>query len=209
MAKKKERDENRKEERRAGRGQEAARAAGRGGAAAAAGSRGGGRESKARGNEGGNGGGDGGSQGQDAQVSQEEFLAGLNEDLSHEYAAVIAYRTYASQVQGQWRMELRNFFEAEIPDELGHAQILADKIVALGGTPTVLAAPVKQAVEPRQMLENALEDEIETIDRYVRRRDQAESLGHFGLAVDLDDLIRDETSHRDEISMILRRWDRA
>jgi bacterioferritin len=210
MAKKRERDENRKEERRAGRGQGGVGAAGRGGARAAAGARGGGRdvERKAESNEGGNGGGDGGSH-DGAQVSQEEFLAGLNEDLSHEYAAVITYRTYASQVQGQWRMELRNFFEAEIPDELGHAQILADKIVALGGTPTVLAAPVKQAVEPRQMLENALEDEIETIDRYVRRRDQAESLGHFGLAVDLDDLIRDETSHRDEISMILKRWDRA
>jgi len=133
----------------------------------------------------------------------------LNEDLSHEYAAVITYRTYASQVQGQWRMELRNFFEQEIPDELGHAQILADKIVALGGTPTVLAAPVKHATDPRERLHNALEDEIETIGRYVERREQAESLGHYGLAVDLDDLIRDETGHRDEISMILKRWDRA
>ena len=78
-------------------------------------------------------------------VTQEEFLKGLNVDLANEYSAVIMYRTYASQVQGQWRMELRAFFEQEIPDELGHAQILADKIVALGGTPTVLPAPVKQA----------------------------------------------------------------
>ena len=37
-------------------------------------------------------------------------------DLAHEYAAVILYRTYASQVQGQWRMELRQFFEGEIPE---------------------------------------------------------------------------------------------
>ncbi len=140
-------------------------------------------------------------------ISQEEFLEGLNVDLAHEYGAVIAYRTYASQVQGQWRMELRQFFEAEIPDELGHAQILADKIVALGGTPTTQAAPVKQGRDAREMLRNALEDEIETIDRYVKRRKQAESLGHYGLAVEFDDLIRDETTHRDEIQMILKRWD--
>jgi bacterioferritin len=140
-------------------------------------------------------------------VTQEEFLKGLNVDLAHEYGAVILYRTYASQVQGQWRMELRAFFEQEIPDELGHAQILADKIVALGGTPTTVPSPVKPASDAKEMLRNALEDEIETIGRYVLRRKQAEALGHYGLAVEFDDLIRDESTHRDEIQMVLRRWD--
>lgn len=139
-------------------------------------------------------------------ITQEQFLDDLNIDLAHEYSAVILYRTYASQVQGQWRMELRQFFEQEIPDELGHAQILADKIVSLGGNPTTVPAPVKPAKDAQEMLRNALEDEIETIGRYVRRRKQAEALGHFGLAVEFDDLIRDETTHRDEIQMILRRW---
>jgi bacterioferritin len=151
---------------------------------------------------GGNGDGDG-----SAKVSHEEFLKGLNFDLSREYSAVITYRTYASQVQGQWRMELRQFFEAEIPDELGHAQLLADKIVALGGIPTTTPGPVKPGKDSKEMLKNALEDEIETISRYVLRRRQAESLGHYGLAVEFDDLIRDESTHRDEIQMILRRWD--
>jgi len=145
--------------------------------------------------------------GSGAEISQDQFLEGLNVDLAHEYGAVILYRTYASQVQGQWRMELRQFFEAEIPDELGHAQILADKIVALGGTPTTIPSKVKPAKDSKEMLRNALEDEIETIQRYVLRRKQAESLGHYGLAVEFDDLIRDETTHRDEIQMILKRWD--
>ena len=142
-----------------------------------------------------------------AEVSQEKFLELLNVDLAHEYSAVIAYRTYASQVQGQWRMELRQFFEAEIPDELGHAQILADKIVALGGVPVTTPAPVKSGRDAKEMLRNALEEEIETIERYVLRRKQAEALGHYGLAVEFDDLIRDESTHRDEIQMILKRWD--
>jgi len=140
-------------------------------------------------------------------ISQEEFLEALNVDLAHEFAAVILYRTYASQVQGQWRIELRKFFETEIPDELGHAQILADKIVSLGGTPTTVAAPVRPGGDAREMLRNALADEIETIQRYVLRREQAENLGHYGLAVEFDDLIRDESNHRDEIQMLLRRWD--
>lgn len=145
--------------------------------------------------------------GDSPEITQAQFLENLNVDLAHEYGAVITYRTYASQVQGQWRMELRNFFESEIPDELGHAQILADKIVALGGTPTTVPSKVKPGRDAKEMLANALEDEIETIGRYVTRRKQAEALGHYGLAVDFDDLIRDETSHRDEIQLILRRWD--
>lgn len=148
-----------------------------------------------------------GGNGGDVQISQEQFLEGLNVDLAHEYAAVITYRTYASQVQGQWRMELRQFFEAEIPDELGHAQILADKIVALGGVPTTMPSKVKPGKDAKEMLRNALEDEVETIQRYVLRRRQAEALGHYGLAVELDDLIRDESTHRDEIQMVLKRWD--
>jgi len=140
-------------------------------------------------------------------TTQEDLLAGLNEDLAFEYAAIITYRTYASRVEGRWRLELRQFFESEIPDELGHAQILADRIVALGGTPTVSAAPVKQAATAKEMLQHALQDEKDTLVRYVERRKQAEELGHHGLAIDLDDLIRDESNHRDEISMILKRWD--
>jgi bacterioferritin len=139
-------------------------------------------------------------------VTPEQFLEGLNVDLAHEYSAVILYRTYASQVQGQWRMELRQFFETEIPDELGHARVLADKITALGGNLATVPAPVKAAKDAREMLRNALADEIETIDRYVLRRRQAEQLGHFGLAVEFDDLIRDESTHRDEIQLILKRW---
>lgn len=141
-------------------------------------------------------------------VTEQDFLRGLNEDLAYEYAAVITYRTYASSVQGRARLELREFFEGEIPDELGHAQILADRIVALGGTPTVEPAEVKHAANAREMLQNALQDEIDTIERYVERRRQAEELGHHGIVVDLDDLIRDESNHRDEIRMVLNRWDK-
>ena len=35
------------------------------------------------------------------EISQQDFLEALNVDLAHEYSAVITYRTYASQVQGQ------------------------------------------------------------------------------------------------------------
>jgi bacterioferritin len=137
---------------------------------------------------------------------RKQLLEGLNEDLRGEFQAIIMYRLYASMVQGPYRQELRTFFANEIPEELTHAQILADKIAALGGTPAAVAAPVAVVSEAKAMLEAALKAELETIERYVKRRRQAEAAGEYGLAVEFDTLIADESNHRDELRQMLARW---
>ena len=137
----------------------------------------------------------------------QELINGLNEDLAAEYAAVIMYRTYASLVKGPYRQELRSFFSAEIADELIHAQLLADKVVALGGTPTVEPAPVRMALDAKQMLQNALQAEEDALVRYVKRRRQAEQLEHHALAIEIDTLLADEARHRDEMTLMLEQWD--
>ena len=127
-----------------------------------------------------------------------ELIDGLNEDLAAEYQAVIMYRTYAALVTGPYRQELKAFFEGEIPDELGHAALLADKIVALGGTPSVTPPPVVIAKDNREMLEYALQAEVDTIERYTRRIGQAEKAGEISIKVQLENLIVDESNHRDD-----------
>ena len=141
-----------------------------------------------------------------ADQKHQELIDGLNEDLRGEFQAVIMYRLYASMVQGPYRPELRTFFANEIPDELMHAQILADKIAALGGTPAATAAPVRVVTDAKEMLQTALQAEIETLERYVERRSQAEAAGEHGLAARFDDIISDETNHRDELQQMLARW---
>jgi bacterioferritin len=89
--------------------------------------------------------------------AREQLIEGLNKDLQAEFQAIIMYRLYASMVQGPYRQELRTFFANEIPEELLHAQMLADKIAALGGTPAATPAPVTVVSEAKEMLEVALE----------------------------------------------------
>src|SRR5712692_9373526 len=137
---------------------------------------------------------------------KQTLIDGLNQDLQGEFQAIIMYRLYASMVQGPYRQELRAFFGNEIPEELTHAQILADKIAALGGTPAAVPDPVVVVSEAKAMLEAALKVELETIERYVKRRGQAEAAGEYGLAVELDTLIADESNHRDELRQMLARW---
>lgn len=136
--------------------------------------------------------------------ARQELIDGLNEDLAAEYQAVIMYRTYASLVRGPFRPELKAFFEREILDELQHAAFLADKIVSLGGVPTTQPAEVQVTQDNREMLENALRGEEETIERYTRRIEQAEAAGEIAIKVELEDLIVDETRHRDDIRRMLK-----
>lgn len=136
----------------------------------------------------------------------QQLIEGLNEDLRGEFQAVIMYRLFASMVQGPYRQELRSFFAREIPEELGHAELVADKVAALGGTPATNPAPVTVSTDPKDMLQTALDAELETVDRYVERRRQAEAAGEHGLAADLDTIIADETKHRDELRQMLARW---
>jgi bacterioferritin len=137
---------------------------------------------------------------------RKSLIDGLNEDLAAEYQAVVMYRTYASLVSGPYRPELRSFFESEIPDELGHAAFLADKLVALGAVPTTTPAEVPAAQENRAMLENALRAEEETIERYTRRAQQAEAAGEIAIKVQIEDIIVDESRHRDDLRRILKDW---
>jgi bacterioferritin len=140
-------------------------------------------------------------------MEKEKLIQGLNEDLAHEYQAIIQYTTYAAMVSGIHRQELKELFLAEIQDELRHAQLLSDKIAALGGKPTTVPAPVPEAEDARAMLEAILKAEAETVARYVKRMKEAEAFGDYGLANDLQEIISEETRHKEETEKLLRgRW---
>jgi len=137
-----------------------------------------------------------------------ELIEGLNTGLAGEYQAVMMYNTYAAAVVGLYRKELEDFFRSEIPDELKHAEFLANKVAALGGTPSVDAAPVTLQNDVRSMLEEVMKAESETIGRYIERRTQAEAVGDIGLVNDLEDMISDETKHKEDCEKMLRgKWE--
>lgn len=137
----------------------------------------------------------------------QDLIEGLNEDLAYEYQAVVFYTVGAQLMTGADRPELKELFEAEIQDELTHAQFLASKIVGLGGEPVTEPKPVELGASNRERVELALQAEVDTIGRYQRRVEQAEAVGEIGLKIQLEDLIADETDHRDEMRMILKDFD--
>ena len=131
------------------------------------------------------------------------LIDGLNKDLAGELAAVIQYTPYAAVAKGVHRPTLVAFFEAEVPDELGHAKFLANKIAALGGTPTTKPNPVTIPDSNRGLLEEVLKAETQAIKDYTERVTQAEEAGETGLKGQLEDQILDETNHREETAKLL------
>lgn len=140
-------------------------------------------------------------------ASKQALIEALNRDLANEFQAVIMYVTYSAQVKGPYRPQLVQFMQAEIPDELAHAQFLADKIVALGGTPVTTPVAVPAASTPREMLQAILAAEKEAIAGYTQRAEQAREAGEIGLSVQLDDMVLDETGHYEETKKLLDEWE--
>lgn len=139
-------------------------------------------------------------------MNKTELIDKLNGDLADELGAIIQYITYAAQTTGPYRPQLAAFFEAEIPDEQSHARFLAEKIVALGGTPTKTSSEVAGTNGNKQMLEAVLAAERRAVKNYTERAQQAEEAGEKGLAIALEDLIKDETNHAEESERMLRDW---
>ena len=139
-------------------------------------------------------------------MSTDELIEKLNEDLASELAAVIMYVVYAARATGPYRPQLLQFFLAEVADEQLHAQYLANKVVALGGEPTTVPRPVPLPDGDRAMLEAVLEAEKAATRNYTERAKQAEAYGDKGLAVQLEDFIRDESNHVEETARILKDW---
>jgi bacterioferritin len=140
-------------------------------------------------------------------MEKQALIDALNEDLSGELQAVIQYMTYSAKVTGPWRPQLVDFMQTEIADELLHAQFLADKIAALGGDPTTTPRPVPAADDPHTMLEKILEAELQAGKDYTKRAEQADEFGDKGLAVQLEDMVRDETGHAEETAKLLKNWE--
>lgn len=139
-------------------------------------------------------------------MDKQTLIEKLNEDLASELGAIIQYLTYAAKATGPYRPQLKQFFMAEVPDEQLHAEYLANKIVALGGEPTTVPNAVPHAATNKEMLTAILEAERQAVAHYTERAKQAEAAGDKGLAVQLEDMVRDESGHAEETERILRDW---
>src|SRR6202142_3704641 len=136
-------------------------------------------------------------------ITREQMIQLLNEDLAGEYQAIIAYIVYSQVLKGAAYTDIARELEAHAGEELAHAIKIAKQIDYLGGMPCVMPKPVKTSTDPVAMLRADLENERVTVGRYRERIRQAEAMGEFALSKTLRAIIVQEQEHEIDLSAAL------
>src|SRR5229473_8228348 len=95
----------------------------------------------------------------DKEFSREDLMKALNDDLSREYQAIIAYVVYSQALKGAQYMNIAQELEKHAAEELRHALTIAKHIDYLGGMPTNAPQPVKLTDKAKEMLRADLKNE--------------------------------------------------
>jgi bacterioferritin len=136
-------------------------------------------------------------------LTRADLIQRLNEDLSREYQAIIAYVVYSQVLKGAEFMNIADQLEIHAGQELKHALIISRQIDYLGGTPTVQPKPVKMSEDNRALLRFDLENETETIKQYRERVRQCETLGEFAMAEQIRQILVNEQDHQIDLATAL------
>jgi len=136
-------------------------------------------------------------------ATRKQLIESLNEDLSREYQAIIAYVVYSQVIKGAQYMNIAAELEQHALEELQHALVLAKQIDYLGGMPAVVAKPVKTSKEAKAMLRFDLANETETIGHYRERVRQCEALEEYAMAEEIRNILIQEQEHQIDLATAL------
>jgi bacterioferritin len=139
----------------------------------------------------------------ETEITRDRLADLLNEDLSREYQAIIAYVVYSQVLSGAQYMDIAAQLEIHAKQELDHALILSRLIDYLGKMPVVTPKPVRTSKDAKEMLQYDLDNENETIRNYRDRVRQCETLGEFAMAEQIRKILVDEQDHQIDLATAL------
>ena len=139
----------------------------------------------------------------ETEISRDRLAELLNEDLSREYQAIIAYVVYSQVLKGAQYMDIAAQLEIHAKQELDHALIISRQIDYLGEMPAITPKPVRTSKKPEDMLRYDLDNENETIRNYRDRIRQCEALGEYAMAEQIRQILVQEQDHQIDLATAL------
>jgi bacterioferritin len=135
-------------------------------------------------------------------MDKAKLIEKLNECLRHEWTGVAQYAQAGFVVAGLWREVYSEMFFDSAKESFGHAKLVGEKIVALGGVPTVERNPVKQTSDLLELLNFAMEFESKAVKYYNEAL--ALASGDRAVEVFLENILEEEQDGVDKLTRILR-----
>lgn len=139
----------------------------------------------------------------EVEISRDRLAELLNEDLSREYQAIIAYVVYSQVLTGAAYTDIAAQLELHAKQELDHALTISRQIDYLGKMPAVTPKPVRTSKDPREMLRFDLDNENETVRNYRDRIRQCEALGEYAMAEQIRQILVQEQDHQIDLATAL------
>lgn len=134
-------------------------------------------------------------------MANSQLIENLNRALSLELAAVIQYMQHSFLVSGPEREVYRVYFRNQSEESHHHATTLGDKVVALGGVPTVEPSMIRQSTNLAEMLHQDLELEREGMEAYMAAWEACNDANR-PVRFQLEERIYQEQLHIDELEKL-------
>jgi bacterioferritin len=136
-------------------------------------------------------------------MAHQELINGLNQALNREVTTFLRYMLQAASIKGAAWEAVRAMYGQEVPDEVGHAQYLAEKIVMLGGTPKLAPELKPPPADPHEMLRNDIEQEQIDVAHYLKLAAMADKAGLADLKLKMEEQAADEARHGETMKRML------
>lgn len=136
-------------------------------------------------------------------MDKKQLIVALNEDLEGEMGAVLQYMIQASLLKGPYHHHTEEFLRQVAKDELEHVEELSEKIVDLGGKPSIKPRSFKETFQMDEILKYNIEQELDAIKDYSAHIKMAEDAGDVGVRLLLEHIIEEEYGHLHEFQRLL------
>ena len=136
-------------------------------------------------------------------LSKKDMAQRLNVALKQEHACHIRYSTHASTIVGPYSKAVEERLKEIASDEARHAQMLRDRIVALGEKPTLEVAEgdLRPARTLKEIIDVNLEEEAKAIAMYKSIWAEIPET-EVSLFETIEDILEDEQEHTEELERL-------
>lgn len=124
-----------------------------------------------------------------------KIIDALNLDRAFELAAIMQYMGHHYEAEGIESPAVIEIFKKIAVDEMKHAEMLAEKIVYLGGIPVQKPTGIVRGGDMKKMIKDDLAAENDAIKRYKEHIKLCDKEGDSTTRLMLEQILSDEEGH--------------
>ncbi|HBG05454.1 MAG: ferritin [Geobacteraceae bacterium GWC2_58_44] len=127
----------------------------------------------------------------------------LNQAIARELQVSVQYMWQHVQIRGALGIAVRGTFKETAIVEMKHAEMIAERLWYLGGTPTTKPSPIEVGLSLKDFLELDTKAEVEAIEMYKKIVELAQKEGDLTTAHMFRVILAEEEDHHDLFTTML------